>query len=465
MIELMKKNDSTIKATRVPGKRVRVFQEADRQKTIIVPHFSSFCSPPFTGTIIDAGYNVETLPAPNRESVEVGLKYTNNDICYPGVIVIGEFIKTLQSGKYDLSEVAIGFWETGGQCRATGYLSLLKRALISSGFEDIPIIAISTATTPQNEQPGFELDAKGFLSKAVLSIIFADALSTLYHATAIRELRKGEALELAHKYLSLLENGTLPPDKDLLLEELSNAVADFNNIEMNDRDYPVVSIVGEIYLKYNTFGNNNVAQWLMDQEIEVIIPPLMEFFSGWFVAIKEGVRSNIKNRDILWLLSFVANKRVQAFLNEVDAIMQGFRCYRPHHTIQHIAEKAQEIVALTHQYGEGWLIAGEIGTLVEDGFQNVLCLQPFGCIANHIVAKGVGTRLKEKHPQLNLLFLDVDAGTSEVNFYNRMHFFVDRAKTADNKTYPVEEVTQIASLEGDRLLTRNQADVLINIDN
>jgi predicted nucleotide-binding protein (sugar kinase/HSP70/actin superfamily) len=465
MIELMKKNDSPVETIRVPGKKVRVFQKADRRKTIIVPHFSSFCSPPFTGTIMDAGYKVETLPPSDRESVEVGLKYTNNDICYPGVIVIGEFIKTLQSGKYDLSEVAIGFWETGGQCRATGYLSLLKRALISSGFEDIPVIAISTATKPQNEQPGFELDAKEFLSKAVLSIIFADALSSMYHATAIRELRKGEALELAHKYLSPLENGTLPPNKDLLLERLKNAVAEFNDLETNNRDYPVVGIVGEIYLKYNTFGNNNVAQWLMDQGIEVIIPPLMEFFSGWFVSVKEGVRSNIKKPDILWLLSFWANKRVQTFLDEIDTVMKAFRYYRPHHTIQRIAEQAQEIVSLTHQYGEGWVIAGEIGTLVEDGVQNVLCLQPFGCIANHVVAKGVGTRLKEKHSQLNLLYLDIDAGTSEVNFFNRMHFFVDRAKNADNWKHTVEEAAQGVALAGDRLLTHNQTDVLIEIDN
>lgn len=172
----------------------------------------------------------------------------------------------------------------------------------------------------------------------------------------------------------------------------------------------------------------------------------MEFFSSWIISVQEGVRSNIRKPDILWLLSFVANNRVQAFLDDVDAIMKGFRYYRPQHSIQHIAEKAQEIVSLTHQYGEGWAIAGGIGTLVEDGVQNVLCLQPFGCIANHVVAKGVGNRLKEKHPQLNLLFLDIDAGTSEVNFFNRMHFFVDHAKNGDNRTHAVDKVAQVAIL-------------------
>ncbi len=167
----------------------------------------------------------------------------------------------------------------------------------------------------------------------------------------------------------------------------------------------------------------------MEQEIEVIVPPLLEFFSGWFVSPNVHVQSNLKKRDILWLLALVAKKYVQAFLDDVAAVMKEFRYYRPYHTIEDIAQKARDIVALTHQYGEGWLIAGEIGALVKDGVHNVLCLQPFGCIANQVVAKGVAKRLKEKYTHLNLLFLDLDAGVSEVNFFNRLHFFISRAKS------------------------------------
>jgi len=190
--------------------------------------------------------------------------------------------------------------------------------------------------------------------------------------------------------------------------------------------------MGEIYVKYNSFVNNRVAQWLMDQGIEVVVPPLLEFFSGWFVSAKSHVESNLRKLDIRWLLALRLEKYVRAFLDDVAAVMGGFRYYRPHHTIQDIAQKAQEIVALTHQYGEGWLIAGEIGEFVKDGIQNVLCLQPFGCIANQVVAKGVAKRLKEKYSRLNLLFLDLDAGVSEVNYFNRLHFFINHAKSASS---------------------------------
>ncbi len=261
-------------------------------------------------------------------------------------------------------------------------------------------------------------------------MVYADALSNMYHATAVREVHKGQAMEVANKYLSILEDGTLPLQKDIVLETLAQAVADFNEIETVDGDYPKVGIVGEIYVKYNSFGNNRVVEWLMDQGIEVIVPSFAEFFVAWFPSIKAKVQAHIKKPDLLWLLAPVLNKYTQALQNRVEAVMEGFRYYRPAHTIQDVAQKAQEIVSLAHQYGESWLIAGEIGEFIKHGIPNVLCLQPFGCIANQVIAKGVTKRMREKFPQLNLLYLDCDAGTSEVNFVNRLYFFINPAKAS-----------------------------------
>ncbi|MDY7080051.1 MAG: acyl-CoA dehydratase activase [Chloroflexota bacterium] len=428
--ERAKTQEPLSEQTYTPRKTTRLYQKADRQGTILVPRFSHFCSPPITRPLLDLGYQVRALPPANRESVEVGLKYTNNEICYPAIIVIGDLIKALQSGKYELSDVAVGISQTGGQCRASCYLSLLKRALIAAGFEDIPVISLTTGARPLNEQPGFKLDIKRYAYKAMLGLVFADALSAMYHATAIRELHKGAVLELTDKYLSTLEHGTLPLSRDTVLGALEKAVTDFNEIETVDRDYPKVGIVGEIYIKYNSFSNNRVVQWLMDQELEVIVSPLAEFFLTWLVGAKIKVQSNLQKPDVLWFLSPVLERYVQALQDDVEAIMKGFRYHYPHHTIRDIARKAEETVTLTHQYGEGWLIAGEIGVFEESGVQNVLCLQPFGCIANQVVAKGVEKRLKERYPQLNLLFLDSDAGTSEVNFLNRLYFFVNHAQAS-----------------------------------
>jgi predicted nucleotide-binding protein (sugar kinase/HSP70/actin superfamily) len=376
------------------------------------------------------GFNVVKLPPADRTSVEVGLKYTNNEICYPGIVCLGDLVKALQSGEYDPDEVAVGFSQTGGQCRATSIPSLIKKALVAAGFEDVPVVTLSTSFKAFNEQPGLKFNVREYVYKAAISMMFTDALSDLYFATAIREQESGAARKTADKYLNCLEDGSLEITRNTLFDTLEMAVQDFNAIPTRDQDFPKAGIVGEIYVKYNAFSNNNVAHWLMDQDVEVVLPPMMEFFAGGLISLDNGVRTQVKQPDLLWLLSFLGKRLINNFLGNVSEIMGGFRYHRTHHRIQDIAKRAQEIVTLNHQYGEGWLIAGEIASFVKDGVNNVLCLQPFGCIANHVIAKGIQKRIKELYPQVNLLFLDADAGVSEVNFFNRMHFFVNHAKEA-----------------------------------
>ncbi len=411
-----------------PRKRVRLYLPEDRHKTVLAPYFSQFCAPTVSGPLVDLGYSIETLPPPDRESVEIGLRYTQNEICYPGIIVIGDLIKALQSGQYDLDQVAVGSWQTGGQCRASSILSLLKRALIAAGFEQVPIVALTTNRS-LHEQPGFDLNIREYVYKALMACIYSDSISAMYHASVVREENKGESQALAGQLLAPLSQGKLLLQRDAILERLDEAVLAFNSLATRAREVPRVAIVGEIYAKFNDFVNNRVAQWLIEQDIEVIVPPLLEFFSGWFVAANVRVREHLAKRDLLWLLANVMDRYVGGFLEDVEEVRRKFRYYQPSHSIHDIARKARQTLKLTHQYGEGWLIAGEIGELVKQGTKNVLCLQPFGCIANQVIAKGVEKRLKQQYPGLNLLFLDLDAGVSEVNYFNRMYFFVDRAKS------------------------------------
>ncbi|MEW5871104.1 MAG: acyl-CoA dehydratase activase-related protein [Chloroflexota bacterium] len=411
-----------------PRKSVRLYLPEDRHKKVLAPYFSQFCAPTVSGPLIDLGYPVETLPPPDRESVEIGLKYTQNEICYPGIIVIGDLIKALQSGQYDPEQVAVGAWQTGGQCRASSILSLLKRALIAAGFEHVPVVALTTNRN-LHEQPGFDLNLKDYISRALMACIYSDSISAMYYASVVREEVRGQAQALAGQLLEPLAQGKLILKRDAVLERLEGAVEAFNGIATRSREYPRVGIVGEIYAKFNDFVNNRVAQWLIDQEVEVVVPPLLEFFSGWFVAANVRVRENLVGRDLSWLLANVLDHYVSGVLEDVEAVRSKFKHYRPGHNIHDIARRASQALKLTHQYGEGWLIAGEIGELVRQGTQNVLCLQPFGCIANQVIAKGVEKRIKALYPNLNLLFLDLDAGVSEVNYFNRMYFFVDRAKS------------------------------------
>lgn len=433
---------------RIPRKTTKSYQPEDRVRTLIVPDFSPFCSPPIVRPFMDMGYEIVQLPCANHETVDVGLKYTNNEICYPGIITLGDLVKALQSGKYDLSRTAIGFSQTGGQCRATSYPSMIKKALIAAGFEQVPVVTLSTSLSVLNDQPGFKFNTKEYIYKAAIGMMFTDALSEMYHSTVVREKHKGETQATADKYLNWYMDGTIPLTRNSLLEWLGRAVQDFNAIETNPGYHPRVGIVGEIYVKYNAFSNNHVAQWLMDQGLEVVMPSFFEFFDGGLVSSNHAVKTHLRKRNAQWLFDILGQKLMSSFLHQFDAVMKAYCRHHPYHSIWDVAARAQEILSLNHQYGEGWLIAGEIASLARDGVQNVLCLQPFGCIANHVIAKGVQKRLQEKHPQLNLLFLDADAGVSEVNFFNRMHFFVNHAKTAAEN---VPEHTSAASLHAARI--------------
>jgi predicted nucleotide-binding protein (sugar kinase/HSP70/actin superfamily) len=250
----------------------------------------------------------------------------------------------------------------------------------------------------------------------------------MYHASVVRERIKGDALALAEKWMRRFENGSIPLTRQAVMTNLRQAVSEFNSLSTHNKRLPKVGIVGEIYVKYNTFVNSNIVQWLIDQEIEVVLPPLLTFFLGSFVLMKMGVRERIRRPDWLWGLSMVSQRMVQSVVDEGEAILGEFRHYPHHRKIDEIAQTASTVVQLTHQYGEGWLLSGEIGEFVRAGIHNVLCLQPFGCIANHVIAKGVARRLKDLYPEVNLLFLDLDAGGSEVNLINRAHFFVEQAK-------------------------------------
>jgi len=411
-----------------PRRSTRIFQDSDFGKTIIAPQFANYYTYPLIRPAQDMGHNIVSLPPSNRESVEVGLKYANNEICYPGVIVIGDIIKALLSGEYNPDETVVGLWETGGQCRASCIFAACKNALVSAGLENVPVITVSTNTRTMNEQPSLGLDIKNYIYKGALALIYSDAIMSMYYASRVREIHKGSTVALTNHYMDLIHNKTLRLERKDIYRILKQAVADFNNLETNPRDLPKVGILGEIYVKYNDFGNHEVADWLREQGIEVVIPPLLESFTAWFVSVKAQAEANLKRRDLLWLLSDPLYLFLQGTLNNVEKILKDFKYYQPTHSIKEVGRYAERVVSLNHQYGEAWMIAGGVGAMAHSGIDNVLCLQPFGCIANHVIAKGVQKRMKEIYPNLNILFLDTDAGSSEVNFFNRMHFFINHAR-------------------------------------
>jgi len=411
-----------------PRRTTPLYQKEDNYRLLLTPEFSHFCTVPITRPIHDMGYKVEVLPPADRQSVELALKYTNNEICYPAIIYIGDILKALKSGRYDSSKIGLAMAQTCAQCRYSNYLSLSKKALVAAGYPDIPIVAIATNFQPMNEQPGFKMKYGRLTQKLLLSITYSDAMSMMYHATAVRECNPGETLRVADEYLGRLDHGRLPVTWNGILEGLEQAVDAFNRIPTRDGVYPKAGVVGEIYVKLNSFGNNYVVQWLMSQGIEVLMPPLMEYYCYALFNHGLDVEMKLKHPNKMWLMARLFTPRVYKFIAESQQVLSKFKHFRPNHHITDIAAEAEKFLSLANRFGEGWLIAGEAGSLVRHGVRNVLCLQPFGCLANHIIAKGISKRLKETYPEMNLLFLDTDFGLSEVNFFNRLHFFVHQAK-------------------------------------
>jgi predicted CoA-substrate-specific enzyme activase len=425
LVESLKLQDENHFIVKKERRKVKNFEVEDKRRTILAPYFADFYSDLIPELFSVAGYKIINLPKPDKESVNYGLKYSNNEICYPATIVVGDVIKAIESGKYDRNEVAFGVTQTGGQCRATTYLSLIKKALIGAGYEDIPVVTVGTSGKTINSQPGFQINWLKMLPLTLTAMLFTDSLSKLYYSSVVREVEKGTSNNLKDKYLSSAKKLVATQNISGLFDLLKDAVLEFNKIEVTDKKYPQIGIVGEIYVKFNSFGHGYISDWLVQQGVEVIFPPLLEFFTQEFVNIKvnqnEGLtEKSLKTNTIVYLFE----KYVNRYISRTNKILKKYKFYTPFHDIHHIAENAKNILSLVNQFGEGWLIPAEIGTFAKEGMNNVVSVQPFGCIANQIISKGVEKRIKDLYPNMNLLFLDFDDGASEVNVLNRLHFMV-----------------------------------------
>ena len=410
-----------------PRKPFLRFGEEDRKRTILAPFFSEDYSPYLQAVFRNAGYEFHILPKPDRKSVDLGLQYASNDICYPGTLVIGDIIKALKTQSYDKKKIAVGITQTGGQCRASNYLSLIRKAMINAGFDDIPLISV-TASGGLVDQPGFRIPWLSKLRILLITTLFSDCIAKMYYAVAVREKIKGQSLKIRQYYMERVAGGIAGNDYAGIEKLLEKAVDDFNEIPVHTKPYPRMGIVGEIYAKYNAFANQDLVHWLMDQGIEPMIPPIIDYFIQDLVNYKENIKAGIRKRKLTDLIGIAVEWAVHTCSAKMNAVFSRFRYGLPFDDIRAIAEKASHILTMTHQFGEGWLIPGEIAAFAEQGIRHVISVQPFGCIANHIVSKGMEKRIKALYPEMNLYFLDFDAGMSEANVRNRLHFMIEHLK-------------------------------------
>lgn len=429
MVESLRRRSSKNIPEPVQRKTTPVFEKKDRVRKIIAPFFGEDYSGYVAAAFQTAGYQVDILPPPDNISVETGLRYVGNDICYPAVLVTGDIIKALKSGKYNPEQITVGITQTGGRCRASNYLSLIRKAMVAAGYDQIPVISVTRAAG-LHHQPGFVINWLKMMKLLFVTTMYADCIARMYYTTAVREVNKGTCKKLREQYIAAAQPGILAKDYDGLFSLLNTAVSDFNQVDVHDRVLGKIGIVGEIYIKSNGFGNRFLSDFLMENQIEPVMLPILDYFIQDFVNYRENIRAHIRH----WKISDIMGRFIETFLNtyhkKMDQQMERFRFYSPFHDIRTVAGNAARILSLVNQFGEGWLIPGEIACLAEDGVTHVISVQPFGCIANHIVSKGVEKRIKTLYPDMNLLYLDYDAGTSDVNIRNRLHFMVEAVKAS-----------------------------------
>ncbi|MCL2040664.1 MAG: acyl-CoA dehydratase activase-related protein [Bacteroidales bacterium] len=412
----------------LPIVKTPAFEQKDRHRKIIAPYFAEGYSELLPTIFKLMDIELEILPSSNPESVTEGLKYANNEICYPATLVVGDIIKALKSGKYDPNDIAVAITQTGGQCRATNYIAMIKKAMLSAGFKDIPVVSVAFGNDMINEQPGFELKWRKSIIPTFFALLYADCLTKFYYAALPREKEKGAAERLRYKFIDAAKPYIAAKKRKALYKLLEQAAEAFNDIIIPNDKIPVIGVVGEIYVKYNSFSHKNILQWLSEQGVETVAPSLYNFFLSAFVSGKIRKLHNTETGGLpIWLNDALYNV-VYSFVKKFDRIASKFRYYRPFADLRHDAHLASKIINLSAQFGEGWLIPAELANFAEQGVYNAISLQPFGCIANHVISKGIEKQVKKIYPEMQMLFLDFDADSSEANVLNRLHFMVKNAR-------------------------------------
>ena len=402
-------------------------EEMKKTHTILVPNMLPMHFKMISKVMGRSGYRMELLETSGPQIAETGLKYVHNDTCYPAILVIGQFIDALQSGKYDPDRVALILFQTGGGCRASNYIHLLRKALEKAGMGHVPVISLSLAGLEKH--PGFQLSLN-VIMKMMYGVLYGDLLMTLVNQCKPYELEKGAAQALAERWTDRLAEEMTTGGKSGYRHVKTNyrqILDDFAHIPMEKSDKVKVGIVGEIFVKYSPLGNNNLEQFLVDEGAEVVIPGLMDF-------CLYCVYNNILDHKLYGMqkLSQPAYHAAYRYLvgkerDMIDAIAAHGR-FTPPTLFTRTVSLVQGTISMGVKMGEGWLLTAEMLELADKGVGNIVCTQPFGCLPNHICGKGMMKPIKEKNPDINIVAIDYDAGATRVNQENRLKLMLANAR-------------------------------------
>ncbi len=400
---------------------------------ILIPNMAPIHFAMLAEGLKDEGYNVEVLGSSGHEVAQEGLKYVHNDTCYPALLVIGQFINALKSGSYDLEHTALLITQTGGGCRASNYIHLLRKALVKAGFPQVPVASLNFAGLEKDS--GFQLTLP-IAHKALASIFYGDALMCLANQTRPYEDRKGSADALVERWVGIVarqfdeKRGVSKQD---MAKNFRNMARDFAALDVTYTPKVKVGVVGEIYVKYSPLGNNELEKFLHGEDCEVNLPGLMGFVQYCIENTSETIRlyggSGVVSMGAKALMAYLTAREKLM----IDAIARYPQFHAPTLFLE-TKKMADGVIGYGNKMGEGWLLTAEMIELQHSGFENIVCAQPFGCLPNHICGKGMINKIRAIYPSANITPIDYDPGATRVNQENRIKLMLSVARERLNET-------------------------------
>lgn len=421
------KRNSSVRSYASP--RVVFTKSMRSQYTILAPQMSPIHFDLVAEAFNNCGYRFEVLPSNDRNAVDYGLKYVNNDACYPSIIVVGQFVEALKSGKYDLNKTALLITQTGGGCRATNYIAFIRKALKDLGLAHIPVISLSTAGLESN--PGFKISLK-LLESAMMAVCYGDLFMRVLYKTRPYEQEEGSANALYHKWNEICRKSLKHPSISSYRANIRGIVNDFDRLPLKDIKKPRVGLVGEILVKFHPTANNFVVDLIEKEGAEAVMPDLMDFLLyccyGAIYKHKE-----LSNKYSAKQISRIAIRVIEMFRKPMKKYLAASKRFTPPSDIYTLADAAGKVLSHGNNTGEGWFLTAEMLELIHSGTPNIVCMQPFACLPNHVTGKGMIKALRKLYPESNIVAVDYDPGASEVNQLNRIRLMLSTAFKNLNK--------------------------------
>lgn len=402
-------------------------KQMKREYTILCPDIFPMHMGLFEKIFRNNGYKLEVVRDEGKEVIDAGLKYIHNDMCYPAICSCGQLIYALESGRYDVHKTALIFFQTGGGCRASNYIFLLRKALEEMGLSFVPVISVSFAGL--EKYSGFKLTIPMLLS-GFASIVYGDMLMLLKNQVEPYETNKGDTEKVTQKWLADLSEGFKRKtgfSKKKILRNLSAIAKDFHEIPKTPKNLVKVGIVGEIYVKYSPFANRGLEKFLLGEGCEIMVPGVMGFLQ-YCAANVEVDHRYYGGSFIKYFIGKKAEKILAGYDGLIEKALEDYPEFITPASFEKIKLMADKVIDRGVKMGEGWLLPGEVAELIEKGYNNVVCAQPFGCLPNHIVGKGTIRKLRELYPDANIFPVDYDAGASKVNQENRIKLMLSIAR-------------------------------------